>query len=439
MSTIAAISTPGGRGGIGIVRLSGESAVKIGAQLFRCSKNFADIPDRYMTLGKIDADGIFEQALCVVFRSPNSYTGEDVVEFHCHGGVALTQKVLRAAIAAGAVPASRGEFTKRAFLNGKLKLSDAEGIADMINAEGEASLNAAFRLMSGELSKRVTAMQFELLDLIAYLEAAIDYPYELEDEAVPSGKNKIEEILSELVKLLATKERGKMIKDGISVAIIGLPNAGKSSLLNCLLKEERAIVTDIEGTTRDVVEDMLVYRGEVIRLLDTAGIRDTDNVIERIGIERSEKAVRGADAVILLLDGAVADDRESKLFELVGGKKCLVCVNKGDIPLKRKLSGIETVISAKTGEGVEGLLDKLLSITCGMDTDGELLTNERHVDAVRRAVKALNSALENYDSFYMDCILTDLREAYDALGEITGNTARADIIEAIFDKFCVGK
>lgn len=439
MDTIAAISTPDGRGGIGIVRISGDGAIDVASRVFSASVKLNDVESRKMILGTVSLNNANDKALCVVFRAPNSYTGEDVVELHCHGGISLINAVLKAVLNAGARLAGAGEFTKRAFLNGKLKLADAEGIIDIINAQSASAVNAAYRLMSGKLSNDTGVIQNKLLDLIAYLEAVMDYPEELEDEGIPDGKRITGELFDELKRLYDTKDVGRMIKNGVAVAIIGLPNAGKSSLLNCLLKSDRAIVTDVEGTTRDVVEDTLVYNGEMIRLLDTAGIRDTDNRVEKIGIDRSKEAVKGADVVVVVLDGAKEDGREKSLFELIKDKPYIVCVNKSDLGITRRVNEDYVVISAKTGEGTEELLKRLIDMTVKFDGDGEIITNERHAQAVKRAKDALERALNNYDDFYIDCIVNDLKEAYDALGEITGNTVNEDVIEAIFNKFCVGK
>ena len=439
MDTIAAISTPNGKGGIGIVRISGDNAIDVASRVFRAPVELKDVESRKMILGTVNLIDARDKALCVVFRAPNSYTGEDVVERHCHGGVSLIDAVLKAVLNAGAKLAGAGEFTKRAFLNGKLKLADAEGIIDIINAQSVSAVNAAYRLMSGKLSDDINVIQNKLLDLIAHLEAIMDYPEELEDEGIPDGRRITEELFDELKKLYDTKNVGRMIKNGVAVAIIGLPNAGKSSLLNRLLKCDRAIVTDIEGTTRDVVEDTLVYNGEMIRLLDTAGIRETDNHIEKIGIDRSKKAIKGADVVIIVLDGEREDARENALFELVKGKPYIVCVNKSDLGISRPINEDYVIISAKTGDGTDELLKRLTDITVRVDGDSEIITNERHAQAVKRAKDALERALDNYDDFYIDCIVNDLKEAYDALGEITGNTVSEDVINAIFDKFCVGK
>ena len=439
MDTIAAISTPDGKGGIGIVRISGDEAINVASRVFSCAKDLKNIESRKMTLGTVSLNDVKDKALCVVFRAPNSYTGEDVVELHCHGGVSLINAVLRAVLNSGARLATAGEFTKRAFLNGKLKLADAEGIIDIINAQSVSAVNAAYRLMSGKLSLEAGTVQKKLLDLIAYLEAVMDYPEELEDEGIPDGKRITGELFDELKKLYDTKDVGRMIKNGVAVAIIGLPNAGKSSLLNCLLKSDRAIVTDVEGTTRDVVEDTLTYKGEMIRLLDTAGIRETDNRVEKIGIDRSKDAVKGADVVVIVLDGEREDAREKELFKLAKDKPHIVCVNKSDLGLMRRLNDGDVVISAKTGDGTDKLLECLVGMTVKVDGDSEVITNERHAQAIKRAKDALERALNNYDDFYIDCIVNDLKEAYDALGEITGNTVSEDVIQAIFDKFCVGK
>lgn len=436
MHTIAAISTAHGAGGIGIIRLSGDKAFEIAEKCFTSSVAFRDQKEREMRLGKFKGEHFEEKCMCVKFVSPFSYTGEDLVEFHVHGGVFLTRRVLETLLSRGAKMAECGEFTQRAVLNGKMSLDEAEGVADMIAADSAAALNCAYRQMTGKLNAVIESLQSELEEMLISTAAAIDYPEEVEEDVYCEVPIQIVSVREKVEKLIKSSEKGRLVKNGILVAIVGKPNSGKSSLLNAILGEERAIVTDVEGTTRDTIEESILHDGVKIRFLDTAGIRESSDIVEKVGIERAKEAIKGADVVILLLDGGKCNSKEDdELIKLCSNKKLFVCINKCDKELKRE--GDYRKISAKTGEGVEELLDDVSALVG--NEDGEIITEARHTEALKEAYDALVSAERNANEVTIDCTTVDLREAWLALGKITGKTADDAIIDGVFQKFCVGK
>lgn len=436
MTTIAAISSPIGVGGIGIVRVSGSEALRIADAIFNFARKEEWQPLK-MHFGTFVARDFMDKGYAVYFPAKQAYTGEDTVEFYLHGGVRIMQGALDEILSRGATLAGKGEFTKRAFLAGRMSLADAEGVMDMISAESAAGLRAAYALMDGEISKKTDAILGRIGDLIAGAEAAIDYPDEMEDEVLPSLPKGIAAALKDIDALLSTARQGRLAKYGVTCALVGAPNVGKSSLLNAMLGQNRAIVTDVAGTTRDTVEGSLEYEGIKINLVDTAGLReDVEDGIEREGIARARKAAQSADIILHVIDrGAEADDGLE--FE---GRPVFSIYNKCDLygfAIPRVMYGY--AVCAKTGEGVGAVLDGIASMykTSGGDC-GELITNERHVSALYRAKSALKSAFSSLDGT-IDLTLVDLREAYDALGEITGRTAKEDVVNSIFDRFCVGK
>lgn len=444
MRTIAAISSPMGAGGIGIVRVSGSDALSIADAIFNFGKTCArannNIDKRWeplkMNFGTFVADGFCDRGYAVYFPADKAYTGEDTVEFYLHGGVRIMQGALDTIIAKGASLAEPGEFTKRAFLAGRLSLADAEGVIDMINADSEAGLRAAFRLMNGNVANAVYEISDMLEGVIAGLEATLDYPEETEDEVLPSLAAEIDDCISKTEALLSSFARGRIAKHGINVVLAGSVNAGKSSLMNAILNRERAIVADIAGTTRDTVEDSLEYDGVRINLVDTAGLRDSSDVVEAQGVERARRAIEGADIVLHVID-KTSDFDDGLEFD---GKRVFTVFNKCDlagfaIPRMAYAFGV----SAKTGEGVDALTDAIASVYKDSPVGGgEIITNERHISALTDARRALLSAKESLN-YTVDCTLIDLRRAYDSLGQITGKTATEDIVDAIFSRFCVGK
>ncbi len=436
MHTITAISTAHGAGGIGIIRLSGDKAFELAEKCFTSSVPFSEQKEREMRLGRFHGDNFEERCMCVKFVAPFSYTGEDLVEFHVHGGIFLCRRILETLISRGAKLAECGEFTQRAVLNGKMSLDEAEGVADMIIADSAVMLNCAYRQMTGRLHAVIQSLQAELEEMLVSTAAAIDYPEEVEEEVYAEIPAKISNVRKKVGELIKSAEKGRYVKSGILVAIVGKPNSGKSSLLNAILGEERAIVTDIEGTTRDTIEEAILHDGVKLRFLDTAGIRESSDIVEKVGIERAKKASLSADVVVLLLDGMKDDSEEEKqLISLYKDKKLFVCINKCDKEVLRKENYRK--ISAKTGEGVNKLLDDIAELA-GSE-DGEIITEARHVEALSEAYRFLESAEKGAELVTIDCTTVDIRNAWVALGKITGKTADDAIIEGVFEKFCVGK
>lgn len=446
MKTIAAISSPIGAGGIGIVRVSGNDALGIADAIFNFGKEASRVRARgqniiqhweplKMNFGTFVAEDFCDRGYAVYFPAAQAYTGEDTVEFYLHGGVRIMRGALDALIAEGASLAEHGEFTKRAFLAGRLTLADAEGVIDMINADSAAALRAAYRLMDGNVARAVNEVFEELQTVIAGLEATLDYPEETEDEVLPSLESSIDECLKKVNGLLNSASRGRIVKHGINAVLAGGVNAGKSSLMNAMLKEERAIVADIAGTTRDTVEDSFEYDGVRINLVDTAGIRESDDSIEAQGVARARKAIDGADIILHVIDKTNPSPDEPDFY----GKRVFTVFNKCDvagfaIPRMAYTFGV----SAKTGEGVEALVRAICELYSEGSAGGELITTERHISALTAAKRALENA-KNSLCYTADCTLIDLRSAYDELGQITGKTATEDIVDEIFSKFCVGK
>ena len=438
--TIVAIATSlASSAGVNIVRISGDEAKNIADNFFVSRKIInGNMMPNYMYLGRINGENFSEKAFCVYYKAPFSYTGEDVVEIHCHGGIGITQAIVSMARKYGARPAEAGEFTKRAFLNGKLSLAEAEGVLDMINATTESEIRNAYKLMSGELTKGIDKSQTLLTETVAMLEAKLDYPEELEEDTKLPAKQKIADAIEESQRLLSTSVRAKTVTKGADIAIVGIPNAGKSSLLNALLKEDRAIVSDIAGTTRDVLKESVEVRGLRLNFLDTAGIRDGKDIIEKLGIERSKKAIIGADVVIDVLDASVPiTEAELEIEKLLEGKKVVKVSNKSDKSVYPR-DGIS--ICAKTGEGIDKVIEAVMNL---LDRDviysEGVLTNERHIFALEDALRCLKRALDGYDSMPTECTLVDLHQALDSLGKITGRNVGEDILDEVFSRFCVGK
>lgn len=438
---IAAISTAPAAGGVAIIRISGADALGIADKVFLpCGKTeVKNFRPRYMYAGNIKAaGGITDFGMCVYFRAPHSFTGEDVVELHCHGGVELSRAVLKAVLLAGARPAKAGEFTMRAFINGKISLSAAEGMADMINGQSAAEVRAGSLLYSGRLTAAAERAQNRLTDVLAKIGADIDYPEEdIERTELCDIKDVILEIKSGVDALIATYDGGKKIKNGVSVAICGKPNAGKSSLLNALLGYDKAIVSPTAGTTRDVVEGSLELCGVRFNLFDTAGVRESAGEIEKLGIERAKQALKSADLALIVYEGAYGDGER----ELEESCSCPVIKvrNKRDV-YDEADGGEDIFLSARTGEGI-GELKTLMrerALPAGA-ADEAFLIEERHYNALSRASMSLGGAAAAIGLFPADIVSVDIKEAWDALGEITGETATEEIIETIFSKFCVGK
>lgn len=455
-TTIAAIATAPGEGGIGIVRISGRDAAAVADRVFRRKRggSFRDAEPWRLYYGHVVQDGaVIDEGLAVYMKGPRSYTGEDVVEIQIHGSMEALRQTLALALAAGAVLAERGEFTKRAFLNGRLDLSQAEAVMDVITARGSAALTQAESHLAGALSRYVRAVRERLKDLITRLEVTIDYPEEdLEDLTREEIRQGLADIEGPMAALLARSERGRIIREGLRTAIVGRPNAGKSSLLNALLQEDRAIVTDIPGTTRDTIEESIRIGGVPLVLMDTAGLRRTESQVERMGIERARRSMERADLILAVLDGSRPMEAEdTELLTFIRDRQALVILNKSDLPQVitpesvAALAGSVPVIplSAKCGQGIDGLEEALRTLTAGQDADAgrELfLTNLRHVELVRRALEAVRRAREaDGAALPADCIVVDLTESWHLLGEITGDAVDDELISSIFSRFCVGK
>ena len=440
--TIAAVATSlSSAAGINIIRISGDKAKSIADKIFVCRK----ITDGYMEpnrmyLGKIDGKNFSERAFCVYCKSPFSYTGEDVIEIHCHGGKGITLAIMRIVRENGARPAEPGEFTKRAFLNGKLSLAEAEGVIDMINASSESQIRNAYRLMSGELTKGITESETLLTETAAMLEAKLDYPEELEEEVRPLAKRNIDYAYEKIKRLLDNASLRKTLNEGVDIAIIGIPNVGKSSLLNAFIGQDRAIVSDEAGTTRDVVKESIEVNGIKLNFIDTAGIRDGAeiNKAERMGIERSKKAVESADVILNVIDLSVPESEgEREINALTEGKEVIFVANKSD---KENFPRKGIKISAEKGEGIEAVIDEIMKRTKRESIYSEgVITNERHIYALEECERQLSEGKSNYDILPSECILENVRCALESLGRITGKNASENVINEVFSRFCVGK
>lgn len=430
-STIVALSTARGRSAIAVVRMSGENAINIAKQFFA---PFPTQPN-YLRVGTLHTQHFDEHAMCVYFSAPHSYTGEDTVEFHCHGGTAVSQAVIEQCLKHGAVMAQNGEFSKRAFINGKQNLTNAEGIIEMIDAETASAAKAGANLLENKLGKRVVELQDRLLDLISACEATLDYPEEdLELPTTQTVAKGLEEISKTLSNIIATSALGKVAKYGIDVAIVGAPNVGKSSLLNALLGTDRAIVSGIEGTTRDILTESAYYRDIKFNFIDTAGLRDTQNEIEAEGIKRAKAVAEKADVILYVVD----NPNDQTVFATE--KPLIKIYNKADLGAKTQLLANEIALSAKSGE-VEELKQRLYDMfDAGEIQNSDLLiTNERHLSCLTQAKVQIDVALEETQRATLDIVTSAMRDGWQTLGEITGTNAQEDIIDRIYSKFCLGK
>ena len=450
--TIAAVSTGNVISAIGIIRLTGDGCADIANQVFTLNnkKPLSAAPDRKLMLGQLhDREGRVIDSCCAIFsREPHSYTGEDTVEFHCHGSPAVLAAGLEALYAAGALPAKRGEFTKRAFLNGKLDLTQAEAVIDLIEADSpEAAANAAGQV-EGALQKRLTPIYDDLTDLCSHFHAVLDYPDEdIEDFGLASYESSLKSNAKALGDLLKTYSQGRIMRSGVVAAIVGKPNVGKSSLLNALAGYDRVIVTEVAGTTRDAVEETVKVGGVKLRLIDTAGIRETEDKIEAMGVARSKKTVEDADLAIFVCDGSqqLTEDDEAIIDLCTEHKNAVALINKtdlGSVVMPSDLPFMNVIeICANTGEGLDQFADVVETLFGNeMPCDGSILTNARQYDAIRRAHEAMLRSLQGLkQGLTPDMVLIDVEEAMEAMGEVTGATVREDITARIFERFCVGK
>lgn len=450
--TIAAVSTGNVVSAIGIIRLTGDDCATIAERVFLpvSGTPLSQAPNRKLVLGQLkDRQGRVIDHCCALYsRGPHSYTGEDTVEFHCHGSPAVLAAGLEALYAAGAKPAQRGEFTKRAFLNGKLDLTEAEAVIDLIEADSAESAANAAGQVGGVLQKKLAPIYDSLTDLCSHFHAVLDYPDEdIEDFGLESYEKVLKDDAKALETLLATYGQGRILKSGVAAAIVGKPNVGKSSLLNALAGYDRVIVTDIPGTTRDTVEEVVKVGGVKLRLIDTAGIRETADTVEAIGVERSRKAAEDADMVIFVCDGSkplTAED-EAIMDAVCERDNAVALINKADLGCQVEPGDLPFMyvveICAKTGEGLEQFAD-VVEMLFDSDTpcDGSVLTNARQYDAIRRAFDAIQRSLQGLRrELTPDMVLIDVEEAMAAMGEVTGATVREDITARIFERFCVGK
>ena len=456
--TIAAIATPHGQGGIGIVRVSGCLALSIARKIFRSPQRASpvDFPSHTLNYGHIvdpTTGNVVDEVMLGIMRSPKCYTAEDVVEFNCHGGGALLTTVLDLTLQAGARLAEPGEFTRRAFLNGRIDLAQAEAVVDLIRSKTDLTRQIAVDGLAGRLSKEVNSLNDRLANLLAEVEASIDFPEEELDFLDLDGMRRAAQTVQDrLEQLIATASDGKIVRDGIDIAILGKPNVGKSSLLNGLLRSKRAIVTEIPGTTRDTIEETLNLRGIPVNLTDTAGIRRTEDIVERQGVERSKRYLDSAALILMVFDASEPlADPDIELLEEASSRSAILVLNKIDLPIATTPQDLQLHAPLKTvvktsmlrGEGIEELKSTVLRHVIGGDFvpgDLPIITNVRHDDALRRAQTALAHAIASLDAkMPPELIALDLRGSLDAVGEIVGKTTTEDILDRIFSQFCIGK
>lgn len=446
--TIVAISTPIGVGGISIVRMSGANALNIASQVFSCKTNVMDFTPRYMYFGAFKLKNYTEKCLCVYFKAPYSYTGEDLVEFQCHGGVAITKEILTTLLSYGCRLADGGEFTKRAFLNGKISLDEAEGVMDIISAESDSELKAGYNLMNGNLNNIVGKIQKELTDTIAFLEVVFDYPeHDIEEITTKKVRGQVENILSQINMLIDTHSTGMQIKNGCRVVILGRPNVGKSSLMNALLNYDRAIVTDIQGTTRDTLEETYVYNGVKFVLIDTAGVRESEDKVEKIGIEKAKSSIKSSNLILLVLDASQQlTPEDEEIIKLVKDKNVLVVVNKIDLSdnlLLDKYNFSDIIrVSATNKTNIDNVKKNIYNkiIDDNIVNSNVVITSTRHYSILchaRNICQEILAGIDNGNS--VELVSIDLNNLWLTLGEITGETNNEEIINSIFKNFCVGK
>ncbi|PKM51177.1 MAG: tRNA uridine-5-carboxymethylaminomethyl(34) synthesis GTPase MnmE [Firmicutes bacterium HGW-Firmicutes-7] len=457
--TIAAVATPISPAGIGIIRISGEEAINLVDNIFlskKKGKKLKNVLSHTLNYGYIidsKNNQAVDEVLVSVMKAPNSFTTENVVEINAHGGIVVVQKILRLVLDQGARLAEPGEFTKRAFLNGRIDLSQAEAVIDVINAKTEMALDASVNQLKGAVSNKLNTIKSHLLQLIAHIEASIDYPeydlQELNDDSIYKQVNNIKKLIE---SLLDTYDDGRLIKEGIKTVIIGKPNVGKSSLLNTLLREQRAIVTNIPGTTRDVLEEYMQIHGIPLRLIDTAGIRETEDIVEKIGVEKSLEKIVEADLVLLMLDASEhLSEEDFNILELIKEKKTIVILNKSDLEKKINIKQLEEYIndkeiiymSVKNLDGMNQLEERIKDMfmvgNINMN-ENVYITSVRHKNALNKAIKSTDQVLEALASnMPVDLLAIDLTNIYEAIGEITGDSVKEDLIHQIFSQFCLGK
>lgn len=456
--TIAAIATAPGIGGIGIIRVSGPESCDVVNRIFHSKQSIplGERQTRTIHYGHIvhpKTGKILDEVIVVLMKGPHSYTAEDVVEIQCHGGFVSVREILKVLLSEGVRQAEEGEFTKRAFLNGRIDLTQAEAIIDIIDAKTEQSLEVAVNQLDGTLSKYIRALRDELIAMIAHLEVTIDYPEEdIEEVSAQEVRTGLAPILEKMDTLLATAQRGKLLRDGVMVSIIGRPNAGKSSLMNALLREDRAIVTNIPGTTRDSIEEFLTIQGIPVRLIDTAGIRETEDIVESMGVEKARQYLDKADVVVLVIDGSKPlEPEEQELLQLITNRPSIIFLNKADkvqCVSKEEIAALGTfteivTISASQGEGMDEMARVITSLVQGGSVQASheaMLSNVRHITLMEQAKVSLDQSILAIDSgMPIDLIVTDIRAAWELLGDITGESLRESMVDELFKRFCLGK
>lgn len=433
MDTICAISTAIGNSGVAIIRISGNRALEVGGLVFDKLKH--NPKPRYAIFGELKFDGIKDEALALYFPKPHSFTGENVVELQIHGGYYLARSLLDFLIRNGARLAERGEFSRQAVLNGRMDMSKAEGIIDLINANTYEQLRAGSSLLAGAMTEFVTKLQDELTELMCEVNVALDYPeHDIEYITAQKIAQKCTEINQKISKKLATAKTGLYIKNGVNVAIVGKPNAGKSSLLNAILGYERAIVTDIAGTTRDTICESYEFDGVRFNLIDTAGLRETDDIVEKAGIDRTKNEIQHADVVLHVIDATAPDETE------ISAPNVIRILNKIDLTTAKNAS-CDIQVSATNGTNIYELRQLIFdkTINANILVDGDFLTNTRHIECLQKAQNTLEDTIKNCDLATLDCLAVTLMQAWESLGEITGETANEDILDEIFARFCLGK
>lgn len=454
--TIAAISSAAGNSGIGIIRVSGDEAIEVVDKIFRPAnknKKLANVESHTVHYGHImDGDKTLDQVLIIVMKNPHSYTGEDTVEIDCHGGMLILKKVLDLVLKNGARTAEPGEFTKRAFLNGRIDLSQAEAVMDLINSKNDFALNSSIEQLKGGVSDAIKDIRKDIIYHIAFIESALDDPEHISldgyDEEITKMLN---ENINKISKLVNSFDNGRIMKEGIKTVILGKPNAGKSSLLNLMLGEDRAIVTDIEGTTRDTLEENINFNGLSLKIIDTAGIRDTEDLVERIGVNKAKEIAKEGDLIIYVVDGSrEIDDNDREIIKLINDKQAIILVNKSDMDtvinideLKKDSNRDVILFSAKNGEGMDQLEEEIRNMFySGKVTynDQVYITNARHKEALENALESLKQVKNSVDAgMPEDFYSIDLMDAYTDLGLIIGESVEDDLVNEIFSKFCMGK
>ena len=456
--TIAAISTAPGEGAIGIVRISGDLAISIASSIYQCgTKKLEEQKTHTIHYGHIvdpKSGEIYDEVMVSVLRAPKTFTREDIVEINCHGGIVAINRVLQLVLRMGARLAEPGEFTKRAFLNGRIDLSQAEAVMDLIRAKTDKSMQLAMRQLDGQLSHLIQNLRQGILNTLAQVEVNIDYPEydDVEEMTLQLLREKTQQVLQGIRTLLNTASQGKILRDGLKTAIVGRPNVGKSSLLNVLLREEKAIVTDIAGTTRDTIEEYVNVRGVPLQLIDTAGIRETDDIVEKIGVERSRKALKEADFVLLLLNQSeTLQEEDIRLLETTKGMKRIILFNKTDLPSKLSTENIapyakeEEIVTTSmlNKEGIDQLEEKIAGYFFQgqmNERDATYLSNTRHIALLEKAEQALVEVQNGIEmEMPVDLIQIDFTRAWDLLGEITGDSVQDELLTQLFSQFCLGK